>query len=339
MIRLENICKKFNRDVEALKDVSLTINDGEVFGIIGYSGAGKSTLVRCINLLEKPTSGKVFVDQTEVTALSSRELKKFRPGIGMIFQLFNLMPSRTVFQNVALPLEGILPRAEIKKRVKELLAIVELDGRGNAYPSQLSGGQKQRVAIARALANNPKILLCDEATSALDPETTQSILQLLKKLNKERGLTIVVVTHEMDVVKDICNRVAVLEDGRLVEEGFVYDIFATPHEPITKKFVQTTSNLSKIYSLIAENSPITQIKKGEKIVRLQYQKADVSVPLLSEMTEKFHVKFNILFSDLELIGGVPIGGTVSVVSGGAGDIESAFRYVKDQGVKVEVIKE
>ncbi len=339
MIRLENICKRFNSNVEALKDVSLTINDGEVFGIIGYSGAGKSTLIRCINLLEKPTSGKVFVGQTEVTSLAGRELRKFRLGIGMIFQLFNLMSSRTVFQNVALPLEGILPRAEIKKRVHELLATVELDGRENSYPSQLSGGQKQRVAIARALASNPKILLCDEATSALDPETTQSILQLLKKLNRERGLTIVVVTHEMDVIKDICNRVAVMENGRLVEEGFVYDIFATPRDQITKKFVRTTSNLSKIYGLVAEDSPITRIKSGEKIVSLQYQKADVSSPLLSEMTEKFHVKFNILFSDLELIGGVPIGGTVSVVSGKSEDIEKALRYVKEQGVKVEVVKE
>lgn len=226
MIVLEHINKNFNdgkHSVEAVKDVSLTINDGEFFGIIGFSGAGKSTLVRCINLLERPTSGKVTVNGLDMTQLKSKELRAARQKIGMIFQHFNLMPSRTVFDNVAYPLKGTgLSKGEIAAKVRHLLALVEISDKEGAYPSQLSGGQKQRVAIARALANDPNILLCDEATSALDPQTTNSILALLKQLNRDLGLTIVIITHEMAVIKKICNRVMVHPCCRIVNEPLLY---------------------------------------------------------------------------------------------------------------------
>ena len=235
MIRLENVSKTFtdsNKEVHAVNNVSLTINDGDIFGIIGFSGAGKSTLVRCINLLEKPTDGKVFVDDAEITALSGKELRKARKKIGMIFQHFNLMPSRTIFGNVAYPLRGSgLSKEEIKEKVHHLLELVGISEKENAFPSQLSGGQKQRVAIARALANDPNILLCDEATSALDPQTTKSILKLLQQLNQTLGITVVVITHEMAVVKEICNRVAVMDHGDVVEEGEVFHVFASPKQP------------------------------------------------------------------------------------------------------------
>ena len=219
MIYLKNICKTFiddnKKEVHAVNDVSLTINDGDIFGIIGFSGAGKSTLVRCINLLERPTSGTVEVDGKDLTKLSEKELRESRKKIGMIFQHFNLFPSRTIFGNVAFPLQGSgLSKEEIAAKVRNLLELVGISEKENAYPSQLSGGQKQRVAIARALANDPDILLCDEATSALDPQTTKAILDLLKDLNKKLGITIVVITHEMAVVKEICNKVAVMEKGR-----------------------------------------------------------------------------------------------------------------------------
>ena len=247
MIRLENVSKTFtdsNKEVHAVNNVSLTINDGDIFGIIGFSGAGKSTLVRCINLLEKPTEGKVFVDDAEITALSGKELRKARKKIGMIFQHFNLMPSRTIFGNVAYPLRGSgLSKEEIREKVHHLLELVGISEKENAFPSQLSGGQKQRVAIARALANDPSILLCDEATSALDPQTTKSILKLLQQLNQTLGITVVVITHEMAVVKEICNRVAVMDHGDVVEEGEVFHVFASPKESLTRSFIKTTSNL------------------------------------------------------------------------------------------------
>lgn len=265
MIRLENVSKTFtdsNKEVHAVNNVSLTINDGDIFGIIGFSGAGKSTLVRCINLLEKPTEGKVFVDDAEITALSGKELRKARKKIGMIFQHFNLMPSRTIFGNVAYPLRGSgLSKEEIKEKVHHLLELVGISEKENAFPSQLSGGQKQRVAIARALANDPNILLCDEATSALDPQTTKSILKLLQQLNQTLGITVVVITHEMAVVKEICNRVAVMDHGDVVEEGEVFHVFASPKEPLTRSFIKTTSNLQKIEELIAADSPVVATKR------------------------------------------------------------------------------
>ena len=343
MIRLENVSKTFtdsNKEVHAVNNVSLTINDGDIFGIIGFSGAGKSTLVRCINLLEKPTDGKVFVDDAEITALSGKELRKARKKIGMIFQHFNLMPSRTIFGNVAYLLRGSgLSKEEIKEKVHHLLELVGISEKENAFPSQLSGGQKQRVAIARALANDPNILLCDEATSALDPQTTKSILKLLQQLNQTLGITVVVITHEMAVVKEICNRVAVMDHGDVVEEGEVFHVFASPKEPLTRSFIKTTSNLQKIEELIAADSPVVATKKGELIVRLSYVEKNTSEPLISTVTQKFGIILNIVFADVEIVQNAPIGGTVAIVSGESSRIDEALQYLRDKNVGVEVIKD
>lgn len=343
MITLQNISKTFidgGKEVQAVKDVNLTIHDGDIFGIIGFSGAGKSTLVRCINLLERPTSGTVTVDDKEITALSAKELRKARKKIGMIFQHFNLMPSRTIFGNVAYPLKGSgLSKQEIADKVHNLLDLVGISEKENAYPSQLSGGQKQRVAIARALANDPKILLCDEATSALDPQTTKSILKLLQKVNETLGITIVVITHEMDVVKEICNRVAVMDHGNVVEEGEVFSIFATPQNKVTRDFIKTTSNLQKIEELVEAGSPVVALKPGELIVRLSYIEKNASEPLISAVTEKFGIILNIIFADVEIVQNAPIGGTVAIVSGDKDKVEQALTYLKKKNVGVEVIKD
>lgn len=343
MITLQNISKTFidgGKEVQAVKDVNLTIHGGDIFGIIGFSGAGKSTLVRCINLLERPTSGTVTVDDKEITALSAKELRKARKKIGMIFQHFNLMPSRTIFGNVAYPLKGSgLSKQEIAGKVHNLLDLVGISEKENAYPSQLSGGQKQRVAIARALANDPKILLCDEATSALDPQTTKSILKLLQKVNETLGITIVVITHEMDVVKEICNRVAVMDHGNVVEEGEVFSIFATPKNKVTRDFIKTTSNLQKIEELVEAGSPVVALKPGELIVRLSYIEKNASEPLISAVTEKFGIILNIIFADVEIVQNAPIGGTVAIVSGDKDKVEQALTYLKEKNVGVEVIKD
>ena len=343
MIRLENVSKTFtdsNKEVHAVNNVSLTINDGDIFGIIGFSGAGKSTLVRCINLLERPTEGKVFVDDAEITALSGKELRKARKKIGMIFQHFNLMPSRTIFGNVAYPLRGSgLSKEEIREKVHHLLELVGISEKENAFPSQLSGGQKQRVAIARALANDPSILLCDEATSALDPQTTKSILKLLQQLNQTLGITVVVITHEMAVVKEICNRVAVMDHGDVVEEGEVFHVFASPKESLTRSFIKTISNLQKIEELIAADSPVVATKQGELIVRLSYVEKNTSEPLISTVTQKFGIILNIVFADVEIVQNAPIGGTVAIVSGESSKIDEALQYLRDKNVGVEVIKD
>ena len=343
MIELKNVTKNFsagNNTVHAVKDVSLVIDKGEIFGIIGFSGAGKSTLVRCINLLERPDTGNVIVDGNDLTALKARDLRMARKKIGMIFQHFNLMPSRTVAGNVEYSLfGGRLSKEAKRKKVRELLSLVDIADKENAYPSQLSGGQKQRVAIARALANDPKVLLCDEATSALDPQTTASILELLQDLNKKLGITIVVITHEMAVVKQICDRVAVMENGNVVEEGEVFSIFANPKDQITKDFIKTTSNLQKIEGLIASGSDVAKLKPGEVILRLSYKKANTSEALISEISRKFNINLNIIYADVEIVKDAPIGGTVAIVSGKREDIDAAINYLHDKEVGVEVIKD
>ncbi len=343
MIELTHISKDFasgGRTVHAVQDVSLLIGKGEIFGIIGFSGAGKSTLVRCINLLERPTSGSVTVDGKEMTALSARELRQARKKIGMIFQHFNLMPSRTVFGNVAYPLRGSgLSREQIADKVHRLLELVGIGDKAEAYPKQLSGGQKQRVAIARALANDPNVLLCDEATSALDPQTTKAILRLLKNLNEKLGITVVIITHEMAVVKEICDRVAVMEHGRVVEQGEVFNVFADPRQEITRSFIHTTSNLRKIEELIEEDSPVVQLKPGELIVRLSYIQRNVSEPLISTVSRKFDIVLNIIFSDIAIVQNAPIGGTVAIISGERAQITQAIAYLIEKNVGVEVIKD
>ncbi len=350
MIELKNIVKTFSYDdnknniktINAVNNVSLSINDGEIFGIIGFSGAGKSTLVRCINLLERPDSGSVRINNVEMTELKLRDLYDARRKIGMIFQQFNLMPSRTVAQNVAYPLKG-LSKEQVKSKVRELLALVEITDKENAYPSELSGGQKQRVAIARALANDPDILLCDEATSALDPQTTDSILKLLKDLNKKLALTIVVITHEMEVVKSICTRAAVMDKGTIVETGDVLNIFSNPSHVMTKNFVRTTSHLSKLDDLIRENSPMVKLRSGELLARLTYGRNNVdpdavSEPLISIAARKFGIDLNIVLADVEIVAGSLIGGTVLIFNGDADAVKAAVEYFRSRGVRVDIIK-
>lgn len=343
MVELTHISKDFGKgqkQVHAVKDVSLSVSRGEIFGIIGFSGAGKSTLVRCINLLERPTAGNVTVDGKRLTELSPKELRRERKKIGMIFQHFNLMPSRTVAGNVAYPLRGSgLSRKEIADRVQSLLTLVGIADKISAYPGQLSGGQKQRVAIARALANNPSVLLCDEATSALDPQATKAILHLLKHLNETLGITIILITHEMAVVKEICQRVAVMEHGRVVEEGEVFHVFAAPKQEITRRFIHTTSNLQKVEDLIAEHSPVVRLQPGEVIVRLSYLQKNVSEPLISTVSQKFGISLNIIFADITIVQDAPIGGTVAIINGDRGKITEAMEYLIEKNVGVEVIQD
>ena len=343
MIELKNISKDFGsgeKAVHAVRDVSLSIGSGEIFGIIGFSGAGKSTLVRCINLLERPSSGSVFVAGQDLTALSAKDLRAARKKIGMIFQHFNLMPSRTVAGNVAYPLKGSgLSKEDIQKKVATLLELVGIGDKSDAYPSQLSGGQKQRVAIARALANDPQVLLCDEATSALDPQTTKAILHLLRDLNAKLGLTIVLITHEMAVVREICHRVAVMEHGRVAEQGEVFNVFVDPRQDITRSFIRTTSNLQKVEELIAADSPVTRLKPGELIIRLSYVQRNAAEPLISVVTKLFDVSLNIIFADINIVQDAPIGGTVAIISGERSHITKAIEYFIDKNVGVEVIKD
>ncbi|MDO5156872.1 MAG: ATP-binding cassette domain-containing protein [Eubacteriales bacterium] len=343
MIEFKDVNKTFEVDgkvVNAVQNVNLTIKDGEIFGIIGFSGAGKSTLVRMINMLEKPTSGQVVINGTEITSLKGKALRQQRKKIGMIFQHFNLFSSRTVGGNIAFAMKKKgLSKLEIDKKVDELLDIVGLSDKKEAYPSQLSGGQKQRVAIARALATDPDILLSDESTSALDPRTTSSILQLLKEVNERLGITIVVITHEMQVVKEICDRVAVMENGNVVESGDVFQIFANPVAEITKEFVDSTTTLSRIYQYIKDESEITKIEKGEVIVRFRYLERNSSEALVSMISRKFNLDVNIIFGDVELIGENPIGGLVSIIRGDQKNIQDALTYLKEKNVGVEVIKD
>ncbi len=354
MIKLEQVSKTFGSEsagVHAVRDVSLHIAPGEIFGIIGYSGAGKSTLVRCINLLEEPTAGKVTVDGQVLTdrpvagpgelqrafRMPPAQLRQARKKIGMIFQQFNLMPSRTVAGNVAFPLRGSgLSGEAVTAKVKELLELVGLPDKAEAYPAQLSGGQKQRVAIARALASEPKVLLCDEATSALDPQTTQSILRLIKDINRKTGITVVIITHEMAVVKEICHRVAVMEAGCVVEEGSVYDVFSNPRQPVTRSFIATTSNLGKIRELIDAGDPMVELESGQIIARLNYGRGNVGEATISQISRKFDVDVSILYSNVEILSSQPLGGLVARLSGDR--VSEAVNYLSERNVVVEVLK-
>ena len=344
MIELSSVSKTFlgktqQEHVEALRDVSLSVKQGEIFGIIGYSGAGKSTLVRVINLLERPDLGRVMMGGQDLTTMNPRELRQARRKIGMIFQHFSLLPSRTVSGNIAFPLKYTgLSKEDIQAKVTTLLNLVELSDKASAYPSQLSGGQKQRVAIARALAADPQVLLCDEATSALDPQTTLSILRLLKKVNEQLGITIVIITHEMAVIKEICDRVAVMEGGRVVELGTVFEVFASPREEITRRFIETTGTMHRVQEMIDGDSPILRLAPGELLVRLQYAQRSPSAPMVSLVSRRFDIDLNILFGNVEIIGGSPLGALVVVASGEANKVQEALAYMMEQNVKVEVLK-
>lgn len=294
MIQIENICKIFETSsgqVQAIDNISLKIEKGDIYGMIGLSGAGKSTLVRCLNLLEKPDSGKVFIEGRDLLSLSEKELRKERQDIGMIFQHFNLLSQRNVIDNVCFPLEiAGKSKKEARKRAKELLEIVGLAEKEKSYPSQLSGGQKQRVAIARVLASNPKILLCDEATSALDPQTTKAILNLLKEINQKYGITIVVITHEMSVIQEICTKVAVLEQGRIAEEGSVEELFRAPKTEAAKKLI-----LSEFRSVKELNS--------KHMIRVTFSENSAFEPVIGNMILEYKTPLNILYANTKTING------------------------------------
>ncbi|MBN3214704.1 methionine ABC transporter ATP-binding protein MetN [Pectobacterium polaris] len=340
MIELSNITKVFQqngRKITALADVSLHVPTGQIYGVIGASGAGKSTLIRCINLLERPTEGKVLVDGQELTQLSDSQLTRARRQIGMIFQHFNLLASRTVFGNISLPLElDNTPKADITKRVNELLELVGLADKHDVYPANLSGGQKQRVAIARALASNPKVLLCDEATSALDPATTRSILELLKDINRRLGLTILLITHEMDVVKRICDQVAVISDGRLIEQDTVSEVFSHPKTPLAQKFIQSTLHLDIPDDYLARLSPDSR-PDTTPLLRMEFTGKSVDAPLLSEVARRFNVNNNIISAQMDYAGGVKFGIMLAEMHGNDADIQAAIQFLQESHVTIEVL--
>ncbi|MFB6801052.1 methionine ABC transporter ATP-binding protein [Peribacillus butanolivorans] len=334
MIEIRSVRKEYitkNTRVVGVDNVSLTIQTGEVYGIVGYSGAGKSSLIRCLNLLERPTKGNIIIDGIDLTSLSGKELRKQRQKIGMIFQHFSLVSSKTVFENVAFALKAAhQSKGVIKSRVLELLDIVGLSDKKDVYPAQLSGGQKQRVGIARALANNPTVLLCDEATSALDPTTTKAILQLLKKISRELGITIVLITHEMEVVKELCHRVAVMQDGRIIEEGSVYEIFSQPKQQLTKQFISSVLDFELPSHLIEES-------KGT-IIQIQFEGPTAGESILSDALQKYSVKGNILHGKIEYIQDVPLGILIIELIGEAAEVQSALEYITNRTSSVEVLK-
>lgn len=340
MITLKNITKTYggSAQVQALKGINLTIEDGEIFGIIGKSGAGKSTLVRCINMLEKPTSGQVIIDDKDLTKMSESQLRAERKNIGMIFQHFNLLSSRTVAENIAFPLELIgASKDVIEKKVASLLDLVGLSDRAGNYPSQLSGGQKQRVGIARALASDPKILLCDEATSALDPQTTKSILELLQDINERLGITIVVITHEMAVVKEICHRVAVIESGVIKEMGRVVDIFTNPQSQTMKDFVTSIINMelpAGIKNLGVTNQPAPD---RNMLVRLRFKGAATNDPVVADVVRKFNVEVSVLYGNIDYIQDEPFGYLIVVIMGDMETQAKAFSYIKTLPIGSEVL--
>ncbi|PLR32795.1 D-methionine ABC transporter, ATP-binding protein [Chimaeribacter californicus] len=340
MIKLSNITKVFqqgSRTIHALSDVTLHVPAGQIYGVIGASGAGKSTLIRCVNLLERPTSGQVLVDGTDLTTLSESQLVRARRQIGMIFQHFNLLSSRTVSGNVALPLElDNQPAAEIKRRVAELLELVGLSDKHDSYPANLSGGQKQRVAIARALASNPKVLLCDEATSALDPATTRAILELLKDINRRLGLTILLITHEMDVVKRICDQVAVISGGKLIEQDKVSEMFSHPKTPLAQAFIQSTLHLD-IPDDYAERMIPEPASGRVPLLRLEFTGQSVDAPLLSEAVRRFNINNNIISAQMDYAGGVKFGIMLTELHGDEPSTLAAIQFLKEHHVKVEVL--
>lgn len=338
LIELRNVSKTFITDhkIQALKDVNLHIPKGEIFGIIGQSGAGKSTLIRCINGLEKPDTGEVIVDGVNMCKLNPVDLREARKRIGMIFQHFNLLASRTVAGNIAYPLEiAGVKRSAIRERVDELLHLVGLEDKANAYPRQLSGGQKQRVGIARALANRPQVLLCDEATSALDPETTKSVLHLLADINHKMGLTIVLITHEMAVIQEICDQVAVLDNGTIEEIGSVIEILARPRTDAAKRMVQGLISIQIPPELLER--PKQSLTESCVLLKLKFIGSRVHEPVISGMLRKFSVEANILFGKIDQIKDIPFGVLLVEICGLPDQVEKAIAYMNEQGVETEVV--
>lgn len=339
MIELKNISKTFNdgdSKVEALKNINLEVKEGEIFGIIGFSGAGKSTLLRMMNLLEKPTTGEIYINGKNLLTLKEKELRNVRKKIGIIFQQFHLLSSYNVFDNVAEILRmNHVPKKEIEKKVKDLLSLVGLEDKADQYPANLSGGQKQRVGIARALAMDPDILLCDEATSALDPKTTDSILELLLNINKKLGLTIVLITHEMEVIKKTCDRVAVMEKGEIIEQGTVLDVFSSPIQKTTKNF------LGNMYeNMITEDMlAILQEFGHSYILRLAFRGDSALDPVLNEVSAKYAVIPNIVHGSITYLKGTPLGILFVHLSGDENKLKQAISYLKNKVYHVEISKE
>jgi D-methionine transport system ATP-binding protein len=335
MIEFKNISKHYQlkgQTIRALDQINLQIPDGSIFGIIGYSGAGKSTLIRLINLLERPDEGQVIIHQKDFTALDARKLRQERANIGMIFQHFNLLQTKTVAANIEMPMRLLgYSKAEREKRLNELLDFIDLKHKRDAFPDELSGGQKQRVGIARALANHPKILLCDEATSALDPQTTQSVLQLLKKINKEQGITIVMVTHEMDVIESVCDYVAVMEHGKVIETGSTLDIFSQPQHPTTRTFIQT---------VLQQQLPVNILNNLENqnhhsIYCLKFLGKSAQETVVQAVIKKFDLSLNILFANMTEIHGTVIGQMFIQLLGDPEVIQQAILFLENNGVQVE----
>ncbi len=331
MIELRNLSKRFvtaDGPVEALNGVNLTVNDGDIYGIIGMSGAGKSTLVRCINMLERPTEGSVLLDGQDLGALSKKEMQAVRRQVTMIFQSFNLLMQRTCLQNIMFPLKLIhTPRAEAEARAKALLKTVGLPDKANVYPAQLSGGQQQRIAIARALATNPRVLLCDEATSALDPKTTQSILELIRQINRDTGITVIVITHQMSVVQEICNRVAILEHGAVVEEGEVSEVFSHPRAAATKALVFPDMAAGEIVST----------GYGQRVRLIFEGSVTIDKPLIASLAMECGIAANILGASTRTIGNREYGYMLIEIPGGPDELARALNYIgKAPNVSVQV---
>lgn len=347
IIKLDRIDVTFtqkNRVIKAVEDVTIHINQGDIYGIVGYSGAGKSTLVRVINLLQKPSAGRITVDGTVLydkgtVQLNAAQLREKRKDIGMIFQHFNLMAQMTAKENVAFALKhSSLSAAEKEDKVRKLLELVGLEDRADNYPSQLSGGQKQRVAIARALANDPKILISDEATSALDPKTTKQILALLQDLNQKLGLTIVLITHEMQIVKDIANRVAVMQNGKLIEEGSVLDIFTNPQNELTKDFITTATGITEAMVKINQQKIVQDLPADSVLAHLKYAGTVTDTAIINDIYKQYQVSANILHANIEILDHVPVGEMVVILSGNAENLAATQSNLQAAGVELKVLK-
>ncbi|HFH9837604.1 TPA: methionine ABC transporter ATP-binding protein [Streptococcus suis] len=347
IIKLDHIDVTFqqkNRKITAVKDVSIHINQGDIYGIVGYSGAGKSTLVRVINLLQVPSAGKITIGEDvifegEKVTLTPAQLREKRREIGMIFQHFNLMAQSTAAENVAFALKHSgLSKDEKAEKVKKLLDLVGLSDRADNYPAQLSGGQKQRVAIARALANDPKILISDESTSALDPKTTKQILALLQELNEKLGLTIVLITHEMQIVKDIANRVAVMQDGQLIEEGSVLEIFSHPKEELTQDFIKTATGIDEALVKINQQDIVQNLPENSVLVQLKYSGSSTDTAIVNDLYKFYQVSSNILYGNIEILDHTPVGELVVILSGEPDRLKTALSAVRDANVDVMILK-
>ena len=341
MIEIRNLTKIYTaaeQQILALDDVSLTVKKGEIFGIIGLSGAGKSTLVRCVNMLERPTHGSIFVDGQEITALGNQDLRAARQKIGMIFQHFNLLSSRTVFDNIMFPLEiARVPKSEARQRVQSLLEMVGLTDKADVYPVQLSGGQKQRVGIARALANRPSLLLSDEATSALDPQTTRSILGLLRDINRRLDLTILLITHDMNVIKEVCDRVAVIDNSKIVEIGDVLDVFSNPQTPTSRSFIGTVINREIPEELLHRPNGHSE-NMATRLVRVSFIGASAGEPIISSMIRQYDVQANILYGNIDRVKDTPFGNLALELMGSPEMIDSGLAYLRHRGLEIEVLR-